>query len=57
VLTNNPASAAVLRRAGLSLVWQGAPGAQTSSAAGVEGQVWTDRLLSDEQFAWLVRNA
>ena len=57
VLTNNPASAAVLRRAGLSLVWQGAPGVQTSSAAGVEGQVWTDRLLSDEQFAWLVRNA
>ncbi|MFK4482111.1 MULTISPECIES: GNAT family N-acetyltransferase [unclassified Curtobacterium] len=57
VLTNNPASAAVLRRAGLSLVWQGAPGVQTSSAAGVEGQVWTDRLLSDEQFAWLVHNA
>ncbi|QQD76531.1 GNAT family N-acetyltransferase [Curtobacterium sp. YC1] len=57
VLTNNPASAAVLRRAGLSLVWQGAPGVQTQAAAGVEGQVWTDRALSDEQFAWLVRNA
>ncbi|WNY35425.1 GNAT family N-acetyltransferase [Curtobacterium flaccumfaciens] len=57
VLTNNPASAAVLRRAGLSLVWQGAPAAQNRAAAGVEGQVWTDRLLSDEQFAWLVANA
>ncbi|ROP74935.1 GNAT family N-acetyltransferase [Curtobacterium sp. PhB115] len=57
VLTNNPASAAVLRRAGLSLVWQGTPGVQTPTAVGVEGQVWTDRLLSDEQFAWLVRNA
>lgn len=55
VLTNNPASAAVLERAGLSLVWQGS----TSAAlpAGVERQVWADRALSRTQRAWLVANA
>jgi RimJ/RimL family protein N-acetyltransferase len=55
VLTNNPASAAVLERAGLSLVWQGA----TSSPLpdGVERQVWADRSLSRSQRAWLVANA
>ena len=55
VLTNNPASAAVLRKAGLSLVWQGS--ASGSVPEGVAGQVWTDRELTDDQFAWLVRNA
>jgi len=55
VLTNNPASAAVLERAGLSLVWQGS----TSSTLpdGVERQVWADRALSRTQRAWLVANA
>lgn len=55
VLTNNPASAAVLRKAGLSLVWQGP--ASVAAPEGVLGQVWTDRELTDDQFAWLVRNA
>ncbi|MDR6170110.1 MULTISPECIES: GNAT family N-acetyltransferase [unclassified Curtobacterium] len=55
VLTNNPASAAVLDRAGLQLVWQGS----TSSTLpdGVERQVWADRALSRTQRAWLVANA
>ena len=55
VLTNNPGSAAVLAKAGLSLVWQGA----TSSPLpdGVERQVWSDRALSAAQRAWLVANA
>ncbi|MGN6409710.1 MAG: GNAT family N-acetyltransferase [Curtobacterium sp.] len=55
VLTNNPASAAVLGRAGLQLVWQGL----TSSTVpdGVERQVWADRALSRTQRAWLVANA
>lgn len=55
VLTNNPASAAVLERAGLSLVWQGS----TSSTLpdGVERQVWADRALSRTQRAWLLANA
>ncbi len=55
VLTNNPASAAVLRKVGLSLVWQGS--ASVAAPDGVLGQVWTDRELTDDQFAWLVRNA
>ncbi|WP_083393377.1 GNAT family N-acetyltransferase [Curtobacterium sp. MMLR14_010] len=55
VLTNNPASARVLARAGLSLVWQGTTAAPTP--AGVERQVWSDRALSAEQDAWLVANA
>ncbi|GAA3340975.1 GNAT family N-acetyltransferase [Curtobacterium pusillum] len=55
VLTNNPASAAVLERAGLSLVWQG----QTSAPlpVGVDRQVWADRALSRTELAWLVANA
>jgi RimJ/RimL family protein N-acetyltransferase len=55
VLTNNPASAAVLAHAGLSLVWQGS----TSAAlpVGVERQVWADRAPSRAQRAWLVANA
>ncbi|MGW8429732.1 GNAT family N-acetyltransferase [Curtobacterium citreum] len=55
VLTNNPASAAVLRAAGLALVWQGSSAAPLPD--GVERQVWADRALTDDQFAWLVRNA
>lgn len=55
VLTNNPASAAVLGRAGLSLVWQGSTSAPTPG--GVERQVWADRALSRTQRAWLVANA
>lgn len=55
VLTNNPASAAVLERAGLSLVWQGSTSA--SLPEGVERQVWADRALSRAQRAWLVANA
>lgn len=55
VLTNNPASAAVLGRAGLALVWQGSTAAALPS--GVERQVWADRTLSAAQRAWLVANA
>ena len=55
VLTNNTASSAVLRRIGLALVWQGSTSAPTPD--GVERQVWTDRALTDDQFAWLVANA
>lgn len=55
VLTSNPASASVLGKAGLSIVWQGS----TSSPlpAGVERQVWSDRPLSRAQRGWLVANA
>ncbi len=55
VLTNNPASATVLERAGLSLVWQGSTSA--TLPAGVERQVWADRPLSRTQRAWLIANA
>lgn len=55
VLTNNPASAAVLRRVGLTLVWQGSTSAALPD--GVERQVWADRALSRPQRAWLVANA
>ncbi len=55
VLTNNPASVNVLRKAGLTLVWQGP--ASVAAPSGVLGQVWSDRELTDDQFAWLVRNA
>ena len=55
VLTNNPASAAVLRRSGLDLVWQGP--ASVAAPAGVEGQVWADRPLAPAQRSWLVANA
>jgi RimJ/RimL family protein N-acetyltransferase len=55
VLTNNPASAAVLRHAGLSLVWQG--GATDATPPGVERQVWSDRRLESDEFAWLIAHA
>ncbi|WP_420363546.1 GNAT family N-acetyltransferase [Curtobacterium aetherium] len=55
VLVNNPASARVLARVGLTQVWQG-----PSSAAGPDGaacQVWSDRALTDAQRDWLVANS
>lgn len=55
VLTNNPASARVLANAGLALVWQGTTAAPTPDD--VERQVWADRVLTDQQHAWLVANA
>lgn len=55
VLTNNPASARVLHNAGLALVWQGTTA--TPTPAGVERQVWADRVLTDAQYDWLVANA
>lgn len=55
VLTNNPASAAVLAKAGLSLVWQGP--ASVPAPEGVLGQVWSDRGLSASERAWLIANA
>ena len=55
VLTNNPASAAVLRRVGLSLVWQGTTTEPTP--AGAERQVWSDRELAPAELDWLVAHA
>ncbi|WIB26833.1 GNAT family N-acetyltransferase [Curtobacterium sp. MCSS17_015] len=55
VLTNNPASARVLARVGLSQVWQGPT--RTAAPAGVECQAWSDRALSPAQLDWLVDNA
>ncbi|MCJ1713987.1 GNAT family N-acetyltransferase [Microbacterium sp. M1A1_1b] len=55
VLTSNPASARVLAKAGLALVWQGTTAAPAPD--GAERQVWTDRALTDQQHAWLVANA
>ncbi|PZE91765.1 GNAT family N-acetyltransferase [Curtobacterium sp. MCBD17_008] len=55
VLTNNPASARVLARVGLTQVWQG-----PSAAAGsddVECQAWSDRELTRDQLDWLIANA
>ena len=55
VLTNNAGSAVVLRRSGLSLVWQGTTAAP--APRGVERQVWSDRALTAEQHDWLVAHA
>jgi RimJ/RimL family protein N-acetyltransferase len=55
VLTNNPASAAVLRRVGLALVWQGTTA--DPAPAGVERQVWSDRELTPDERDWLVAHA
>ncbi|MBT2502553.1 GNAT family N-acetyltransferase [Curtobacterium sp. ISL-83] len=55
VLTNNPASSAVLRRVGLTLAWQGSTGSPLPD--GVERQVWVDRQVAPAQLDWLVANA
>jgi RimJ/RimL family protein N-acetyltransferase len=55
VLTNNPASAAVIAKSGLSLVWQGRTAAQAPGDA--ERQVWSDRYLPELAYEWLVAHA
>lgn len=55
VLTNNPASARVLDRLGLTRAWQGST--RTAAPAGAECQAWTDRALTTAQLDWLVANA
>ncbi|PZE86121.1 GNAT family N-acetyltransferase [Curtobacterium sp. MCBD17_032] len=55
VLTNNPASARVLARVGLTQVWQG-PSAATGPG-GTECQAWSDRELTRMQLDWLIANA
>lgn len=54
VLSNSPASARVVVRAGLQKVWQGA----TTAAAGpgVYGAIFSDRELSDAALQWLTEN-
>lgn len=59
VLSNNPASVAVLEKLGLALVWEGA-----SASAGVGSgpaaplrRVYADREPSPAAHEWLVRNA
>jgi RimJ/RimL family protein N-acetyltransferase len=55
VLTNNPASARVLARVGLTQVWQGPSAA--GGPDGVECQAWSDRELTRAQLDWLIANA
>lgn len=55
VLTNNPASAAVIAKSGLSLVWQGRTAGRYPGDP--ERQVWSDRYLPDDAYAWLVEHA
>lgn len=71
VLSNNPASAAVLRKAGLSMVWSesvfepATPGGPLPTGplstgvlpTGVLRQVWSDRRLSDTDLDWLIAHA
>jgi RimJ/RimL family protein N-acetyltransferase len=57
VLANNPASATVITRAGLSLLWEGRPCDATLAASDkpheLRSQVYTDRPLSEPALAWL----
>lgn len=59
VLSNNPASVAVLDKLGLTLVWEGVPahaGVGTGAAAPLR-RVYADRELSPVARSWLVSNA
>lgn len=55
VLSNNPASAAVVRAVGLELVWEGATAAE--SGTDVTRRVYADRPLAEPALAWLIANA
>ncbi|KGJ80787.1 hypothetical protein GY21_02095 [Cryobacterium roopkundense] len=52
ILSNNPASASVARRVGLSLAWEGATTA--GAEPGVTGQIYSDRLLESQALNWLL---
>lgn len=57
VLTTNPASARVLQKTGLKLVWQGTPSVETLAAVGhreVQRMVYADRDLAPQMLAWLI---
>ncbi|HEY0259547.1 MAG TPA: GNAT family N-acetyltransferase [Lacisediminihabitans sp.] len=54
VLSTNPASAAVARRVGLTLVWEGQRSA--GDGAGRTGQIYSDRPLSGPSLDWLIEN-
>lgn len=57
VLSTNPASMRVAFKAGLRLVWQGAPSKETIAAVGldsVQRKIFADRELSPDMLAWLV---
>ncbi|MCU1599029.1 MAG: hypothetical protein JWQ47_2768 [Glaciihabitans sp.] len=52
VLSNNPASASVARRAGLDKVWEGSTSAPAET--GVYGEIYSDRPLDQRSLAWLI---
>jgi RimJ/RimL family protein N-acetyltransferase len=52
VLSNNPASAAVARRAGLDKVWEGSTSAPADP--GVYGEIYSDQPLDQRALAWLI---
>jgi RimJ/RimL family protein N-acetyltransferase len=54
VLSNNPASARVAVRAGLRKVWAGPTTA--AAAAGITGEIFSDRDLGDDALRWLIDN-
>lgn len=54
ILTNNPASASVARRVGLSLIWEGPTTAD--AADGIGGQIYADRAVGALALDWLVRH-
>jgi RimJ/RimL family protein N-acetyltransferase len=54
MLSNNPASAKVARRAGLERVWEGPSTA--GADAGVYGEVFSDRVLTDTALRWLTEH-
>ena len=51
ILSNNPASSAVARRVGLEKVWTGRT--VTPAAAGVTGEIYSNRAVTTEQLEWL----
>ncbi|MDY7529244.1 MULTISPECIES: GNAT family N-acetyltransferase [unclassified Cryobacterium] len=54
VLSNNPASARVAVRAGLRKVWAGPTTAAV--AAGITGEIFSDRDLGGDALRWLIEN-
>jgi len=51
ILSNNPASSTVARRAGLEQVWSGPT--VTPAPPGTRGEIYADRDISSEQLEWL----
>jgi RimJ/RimL family protein N-acetyltransferase len=61
ILANNPASATVATRAGLSLLWEGRPSGATLAASDrpddLRSQVYSDRPLSESALGWLAAHS